>query len=66
MAFKKYDFVLTEIAAADIDETISYIQSELSNPEAASGFMDELEEKIDDICNNPKNGRIVGNNYPKI
>ena len=59
MAFKKYNYALTEIAAYDIDEVISYIQEELSNPEAAISFADELEEKLEDICKNPKNGRLV-------
>ena len=41
MASKKYGYVLTEIAEADIDETFEYIGGELSNPEAASDFADE-------------------------
>ena len=38
MASRKYGYVLTEIAEADIDETFEYISEELSNPDAASGF----------------------------
>ncbi|NEX00436.1 Plasmid stabilization system protein ParE [Pseudobutyrivibrio sp. NOR37] len=63
MAFKKYNYALTEIAAYDVDEVISYIQEELSNPEAAISFADELEEKLEDICKNPKNGRLVENEF---
>ena len=51
MASRKYGYVLTEIAEADIDDTFEYIAEELSNPDAASGFADELEKKIDEICN---------------
>ena len=46
MASRKYGYVLTEIAEADIDETFEYIAEELSNPDAASGFADELERNI--------------------
>ena len=63
MASKKYGYVLTEIAEADIDETFEYIGGELSNPEAASDFADELEKTIDEICKTPKSGRLVENEY---
>ena len=46
MASRKYGYVLTEIAEADIDETFEYIAEELSNPDAASGFADELEKIV--------------------
>ena len=65
MASKKYGYVLTEIAEADIDETFEYIAEDLSNPDAASGFADELEKMIDDICKTPKSGRLVENEYLK-
>lgn len=65
MAFKTYKYDFTEIAEADIDEAISYIQDELSNPEAAESFVDELEKELEDICKNPKNGRIVENEFLK-
>ena len=45
MASKKYDFVLTETAEADINETFEYIAKNLSNPKAASDFADELEKR---------------------
>ena len=65
MASKKYGYVLTEIAEADIDETFEYIATDLSNPDAASNFADELEKKIDEICKTPKTGRLVENEYLK-
>ena len=65
MAFKTYNYDFTEIAESDIDEAISYIQEELSNPEAAESFVDELEKELEDICKNPKNGRIVENEFLK-
>ena len=65
MASKKYGYVLTEIAEADIDKTFEYIAVDLSNPDAASDFADELERKIDEICKTPKTGRLVENEYLK-
>lgn len=38
MAFKEYDFELTETAESDIDATYEYIAETLGNPDAASGF----------------------------
>ena len=65
MASKKYGFVLTEIAEADIDEAFEYIAVDLSNPDAASAFADELEEKLDGLCRSPKTGRLIENEYLK-
>ena len=65
MAFKKYDYVFTEIAEDDIDQALSYITEELLNTQAAEEFADELETKLDEICKNPKNGRIVENEFLK-
>ena len=45
MASDCYNYVLTESAEADIDEALDYIANELVNPDAASDFADELEEK---------------------
>ena len=65
MASKKYDYVLTEIAEADIDEVFEYIAADLANPDAASDFADELEEKLDEVCKTPKSGRPVENEFLK-
>jgi plasmid stabilization system protein ParE len=65
MASKTYDYVLTEIAEADVDEAFDYIANELANPDAASAFADELEEKLEEICKIPKAGRPVHNPYLK-
>lgn len=65
MAFKKYDYVFTEIAEDDIDQALSYITEELLNTQAAEDFADELEKKLEEICKNPKNGRVVENEFLK-
>ena len=65
MASERYNYVLTESAKADVDEAFDYIANELVNPDAASAFADELEEKLEEICKAPKTGRPVHNPYLK-
>ena len=65
MASERYNYVLTESAEADVDEAFDYIANELVNPDAASAFADELEEKLEEICKAPKTGRPVHNPYLK-
>ena len=65
MASNRYDYVLTESAEADVDEALDYIANELMNPNAASNFADELEEKLEEICKAPKTGRPINNPYLK-
>ena len=65
MASDRYTYVLTESAEADVDEAFDYIANELMNPDAASAFADELEEKLEEICKTPKAGRPVHNPYLK-
>jgi plasmid stabilization system protein ParE len=63
MAFKEYDFELTEIAESDIDEAFEYIAEILDNPDAASALVEELEIQISGICKKPESGRIVKNDF---
>jgi plasmid stabilization system protein ParE len=63
MAFKEYDFELTEIAESDIDEAFEYIAEILDNPGAASDLVEELEIQISGICKKPESGRIVKNDF---
>lgn len=65
MVFEKYDYDFTETAEADIDEIFSYIEDDLSNPDAAAALADSLEDKLDEICRNPKAGRPVENPFLK-
>ena len=65
MAYKEYDYIFTDNAEADIDEVLSYIAEDLSNPDAAASFADALEDKFEEICKNPKTGRKVVNDYLK-
>ncbi len=63
MAFKDYDFELTETAESDIDTTYEYIAETLGNPDAASDLAEELEVQIDKICKRPETGKLVENDY---
>ena len=65
MASNRYNYVLTESAEADIDEAFDYIANDLVNPDAASAFADEPEEKLEEVCKTPKAGRPVHNAYLK-
>jgi len=53
----------TKNAKSDLDEILSYISIELSNPDAAASFLKDLEAVIASICSVPKIGRIVDNEF---
>lgn len=59
----RFGFRLTEKAQADLDGIISYIAVELSNPEAASEFMDQLQKTIREAQDFPDSGSQVNNEY---
>ena len=58
-----YQYHFTKKAEADLDEILSYISIELSNPAAAAGFLKDLLAVIASICSVPKIGRIVENEF---
>ena len=49
----KYQYRLSQKAEADLDGIVSYIAVELSNPQAASDFVDKLGKVIDEIRSFP-------------
>ena len=59
----KWSYRLTEKADADLDDIVQYIAVELSNPKAASDFVDELQSAIEEACSFPKSGSLVSNEY---
>jgi toxin-antitoxin system, toxin component, relE family len=59
----RFPYRFSKKAEADLDEILSYISIELSNPDAASGFIKDLQTVIDSICAIPKIGRIVENEF---
>ena len=58
-----YQYHFTKKAEADLDEILSYISVELSNPEAAASFLKDLLTVIASICSVPKIGSIVENEF---
>ena len=59
----RFQYRFSKKAEADLDEILSYISIELSNPDAASSFLKDLQTVIDSICAIPKMGRIVENEF---
>ena len=59
----KYQYRLSQKAEADLDGIVSYIAVELSNPQAASDFVDKLGKVIDEIRSFPESGSYVNNDF---
>lgn len=59
----KYQYRLSQKAADDLDGIVSYIASELSNPQAAVDFLSRLEKVIDEIRSFPESGAPVNNEF---
>ena len=59
----KYQYHFTKKAETDLDEILSYISIELSNPDAAASFLKDLQAVLASICSVPKIGRIVDNEF---
>lgn len=59
----KWGYRLTEKADADLDDIVRYIAVELSNPKAASDFVDKLKSAIDEASSFPESGSLVINEY---
>ena len=58
-----YQYHFTKKAETDLDEILSYISIELSNPDAAASFLKDLQAVLASICSVPKIGRIVDNEF---
>ena len=61
----KYKYRLSQNAEADLDGIVSYIAVELSNPQAASDFVDKLGKVIDEIRSFPESFSYVNNEIEK-
>ena len=48
-----YTLYIYPRAQADMDDIFSYISNELCNPDAAVALMDEMEEALNRVCQNP-------------
>ena len=58
-----FNYIFTDAAKADLDEILSHISTELSNPTAASSFFDSFEKTISQLIEFPKSGAIVENEF---
>lgn len=59
----EYRYQLTQKAAADLDDIASYLSVELSNPKAASNFMEKLTQTIQETVAFPMSGTLVNNEF---
>ena len=54
---------LTEKAEADLEEIVSYIAVQLENQQAATGFLNKLQDAIQEACSFPESGSLVINEF---
>ena len=62
----KFGYRLTKRADSDLDEIVSYIAVELANPQAASDFVDKLQDNIEEARSFPENGSLVSNEFLQV
>lgn len=59
----KWGYKLTRKANTDLDEIVRYITTDLSNPKAATDFVDKLLDAIEEARLFPESGSLVFNEY---
>ena len=57
----KFGYRLTKRAESDLDGIVSYITVDLANPQAASDFVDKLQDTIEEARAFPESGSLVHN-----
>lgn len=62
----KFGYRLTKRAESDLDGIVSYIAVELSTPQAASDFVDNLKDNIDETRAFPESGSPVDNEFLQV
>ena len=62
----KFGYRLTKRAESDLDGIVSYIAVELANPQAASDFVDKLQDNIEEIRVFPESGSRVDNEFLQV
>lgn len=62
----KFGYRLTKRAEFDLDEIVSYIAVELANPQAASDFVDKLQDNIEEARDFPESGPLVHNEFLQV
>ena len=59
----EFSYQLTTKAEADLDTIVSYIVVQLENPQAATGFLNKLQDAIQEACSFPESGSLVINEF---
>ena len=59
----EFGYQLTTKAEADLDGIVSYIAVQLENPQAATGFLNKLQDAIHEACSFPESGSPVVNEF---
>ena len=49
----KYSFSFTPLALQDLDDALAYISEQLSNPQAATELLEEVEHTLASVCEFP-------------
>ena len=62
----KFGYWLTKRAKSELDGIVSYITVVLANPQAASDFVDKLQDTIEEARAFPESGSLVDNEFLQI
>lgn len=62
----KFRYRLTKRAESDLDGIVSYIAVFLANPQAASDFVDKLQDNIEEARAFPESGSLVHNEFLQL
>ena len=62
----KFGYWLTKRAKSDLDGIVSYITVVLANPQAASDFVDKLQDTIEEVRAFSESGSLVDNEFLQI
>lgn len=62
----KFGYRLAKRAESDLDGIVSYIAVFLANPQAASDFVDKLQDNIEEARAFPESGSLVHNEFLQL
>lgn len=62
----KFEYCLTKRAESDLEGIVSYIIVELTNQQAATDFLDKLQDNIEEARNFPESGSLVQNEFLQV
>ena len=62
----KFGYRLNKRAESDLDGIVSYIAVFLANPQAASDFVDKLQDNIEEARAFPESGSLVHNEFLQL